>query len=275
MRSSDVMRSLLLGCTVISFIACGPSPRQRPTGDDDGNQPDATEMPCQVAAEGDLATCSDGIGGHSCTTDADCAAVQPGPQRCFDIITSPQHECRQTYTSTLDFVGFGQGQTFADPSNIVKVCVNMEHSWMRDIQIDLVAPDGKTVHLQKFEGQTGGEVYLGDANDNDDSANPVPGVRGDYCWTPTATNAPDIDYANAGGMMLSYNGHSELPPGDYQASDPWTNLVGAPLNGSWSLVITDLWGIDNGYLFSWSITFDANLVADCGGPIVGRTGPQQ
>jgi hypothetical protein len=304
---------------VTSFIACGPSPRQRPGGgDDDGNQPDATNMPCQVAAEGDLTTCADGIdndcdgltdcsdqncsgvgecpvcgmvdtplaqplslpdgiGGNTCTTDADCANVMPGPQRCYDLLSSfSGHECRQSYVSTLDFVGFGQGQTFADPSNIVKVCVNMEHSYMRDLQMDLVAPDGKTVHLQKFEGQSGGEIYLGDANDNDEGGPPVPGVGADYCWTPTATNAPDIDYANANGMMLTASsGSKELPPGDYQASDPWTNLVGAPLNGSWSLVITDLWPIDNGYLFSWSITFDANLVSDCSGPIVGRTGPQQ
>ncbi len=60
MRTAVVLRALLLGCTVTSFIACGPSPRQRP-GDDDGNQPDASEMPCQVAAEGDLTTCADGI----------------------------------------------------------------------------------------------------------------------------------------------------------------------------------------------------------------------
>ena len=139
---------------------------------------------------------------------------------------------------------------------------------MRDIEIDLHAPDGKTVRLQAFAGQSGGEIYLGQANDSDSASSPVPGVGGDYCWTPTATNAPDITYANNGGSMLSYNGHSELPPGDYQASDPWTNLVGAPLNGDWELVVTDLWPVDNGYLFSWSIAFDPTLVQDCSGPVI-------
>jgi hypothetical protein len=299
------------------LIACGPSPRQRPGGDDDGTGIDAAETPCQVSPEADPTTCADGIdndcdgltdcsdqncsgvgtcpicgmvdtplsqplslpdgiGGNECTTDADCATVQPGPQRCFDLLSSfAGHECRQSYVSTLHFVGFGQGQTFADPSNILSVCVNIEHSWLRDVQIDLVAPDGKTVHLQRFAGQMGSEIYFGQANDSDSSSSPVPGVGADYCWKPTATNLPDIDYANAGGTMLSVNGHDELPPGDYQASDPWTNLVGAPLNGDWELTVTDLWGADNGYLFSWSISFDPNLVSDCSGPIVvGRTGPQ-
>jgi hypothetical protein len=314
MRTSAVLKALLLGTTAASFIACGPSPRQRPTGDDDDTGIDATNMPCQVTPEADPVTCADGIdndcdgltdcsdqncsgvgecpicgmvdtplaqplalpdgiGGTSCSTDADCAAVQPGPQHCFDLITTSS-ECRQSYDSPLNFIGFGVNQTFSDPSNILSVCVNMEHSWMRDIEIALIAPDGKKVRMQAFEGQTGGEIYLGQANDSDSSNSPVPGVGADYCWKPTATNLPDIDYANSGGTMLSYNGHEELPPGDYQASDPWTNLVGAPLNGDWHLVVTDLWGIDNGYMFSWSITWDPNLVSDCSGPIVGRTGPQ-
>jgi hypothetical protein len=291
---------------MIALAACGQGPRQRPTGGDGGAD---SAAPCQVAPEADEATCGDGvdtdcdglvdcadpncsgigtcpvcgmvdlplgqpfalpdgIGNHTCTTDADCAMVTPGPQQCTDL-TNSRFECRQPYVSTLHFVGFGP-QTFDDPSNIVSVCVNMEHTWIRDLEIDLRAPDGKTVRLQAFEGQNGGEVFLGRANDNDD-VTPVPGLGADYCWKPTATNAPILDYANQGGPMLDFNGHSELPPGDYQASDPWTNFVGAPLNGDWTLSVTDLWPSDNGYIFDWSITFDADLVADCSGSLIGRS----
>jgi hypothetical protein len=303
--------SLLLGGLVAAAMACGSS-RQRPSGSDGGVD---TATPCQVSPEGAEPTCGDaidndcdglvdcsdpncsavgacpvcgmvdyplgqplalpdGIGDISCTTDADCATIVPGPQQCFDLLGSTHnHECRQSYVSTLHFVGFGP-QTFEDPSNIVSVCVTMEHSWIRDTEISLRAPDGKTVRLQAFEGQSGGEVYLGEANDDDD-VTPVPGVGAEYCWKPTATNAPILDYANQGGPMLEFNGHAELPPGDYQASDPWTNVVGAPLNGDWSLSVADLWPIDNGYIFDWSITFDADLISDCSAPIIGRTGPHR
>ena len=59
-----------------------------------------------------------------------------------------------------------------------------------------------------------------------------------------------------------------MPPGDYQSAENWSNLIGAPLNGEWTLSVTDLWGSDNGYIFEWSITFDANTVEDCSSPLI-------
>ena len=82
-----------------------------------------------------------------------------------------------------------------------------------------------------------------------------------------------LDYANNGGSMQSvstcdFSSASKLPPGTYAAADPWTQLDGTPLNGQWKFVVTDLWPADNGFLFSWSIRFNANAVSDCSGPIV-------
>lgn len=311
MRSSDVLRALLLGCTVTSFIACGPSPRQRPTGDDDGPQPDATEMNCQVTPEGALETCSDGIdqdcdglidcddpncsgvgecpicgmvqhplsqplalpdglnSGASCTTNSQCSSGTPS---C--VID----ECHAAYTSSLHFDGFAAGQNFQDVSNIQKVCVNMEHSWFRDIEIVLRAPDGKEVELARMPGRSPViEEYLGQADDCDTASSPVPGVGADYCWTPTATNPSMINYINAGSPLTSVTGanncdpgstHDSLPPGDYGIDGNWTDLIGAPLNGDWQIVVTDAWSVDNGYIFSWSIAFDPLLVQDCSGPVI-------
>jgi hypothetical protein len=217
----------------------------------------------------------DGVGGHTCTNDASCASVMPGPQRCFAINDGTgviTHECRQSYTSKLHFDGFPSGLKFAAVSNIQSVCINAEHSWLRDLQIALVSPSGKKVKLQKFLGQTGSQIYLGMANGCDDDANPVPGVGADYCWKPTATRPDMLDYANAGGMMdtapvCSGGTTDEMPPGDYSAADPWTNLIGSDLNGDWEILVTDLWPIDNGYIFKWSIAFDPMLVNSCDPPI--------
>ena len=40
------------------------------------------------------------------------------------------------------------------------------------------------------------------------------------------------------------------------------------IDGMWRFRVTDLWEIDNGYLFDWSIQFDPSLVTSCSGPII-------
>lgn len=212
----------------------------------------------------------DGVGNIDCTTDADC----PGGQHCFTIdgLLGPSMECRESYRSTLRFIGFGPA-TFDSVSDITSLCVVMEHSWLRDIEITLEAPNGAQVRLQRFLGQEGGEIYLGDANDCDDDGTPSPGTGARYCWTPTSSRPAMLDYANAGGAMdttpsCSFGDADVMPPGDYSAADPWTNLIGTPLNGDWTLSVTDLWPIDNGYIFEWSISFDPVTVEDCSSPLI-------
>jgi len=207
----------------------------------------------------------DGIIGNACTTDAQC--TDPNLPNCVES------ECHASYTSTLDVIGFGPNQTFDSVDIIQSVCVTMEHSWLRDLEMRLIAPGGQIVRLQKFLGRVGGEVYMGQANDCDEGS-PSPGTGAMYCWKPTATNVPMLDYANNGtGMGSSPTCYSftavELPPGDYAAADPWTQLNGTSLNGQWKFVVTDLWPIDNGFIFDWSISFDPNLVTDCGVPPIG------
>jgi hypothetical protein len=309
MRIVD-LRLLLLGCAATSFIACGPSARSRPGGDDDGTG-GADSGQCVLSAEGDPTTCADGIdndcdgladcsdpncsgvgacpicgqaqhptgapialpdgiGNKACTSDADCAGETPGPQHCYDTLGIDGKQCRESYISKLHFDGFAPNQALMNVSDIQSVCVTISHEWVRDIEIDLVAPNGKVFKLQKFLGQTGGEIFLGHpANTDGDCSGCTVEMGYDYCWKPTATNKDFLDYANSGGMMESYAGSkSVLPAGDYAAADPWTGLIGVPLNGDWEISVTDLWGEDAGQLHQWSIAFDPSLVQDCSGPVI-------
>ncbi len=212
----------------------------------------------------------DGVGDISCSSDTDC----PSGQSCFSIdgLLGPSMECREPYRSTLNFVGFGPA-TFDAVGDIVSVCVTMEHSWLRDIEIALTAPNGSQVRLQRFLGQEGGEIYLGQADDCDDDGSPSPGTGARYCWSPGAPNDAMLEYANSGGRMDSapsclFGDVDMMPPGDYNAAEDWSNFIGTPLNGEWSLLVTDLWPIDNGYIFDWSITFDPRTVEDCSAPLI-------
>jgi len=196
----------------------------------------------------------DGIGqSTACTVNAQCSGSLPN---CV------HNECHASYTSTLNFIGFVAGGTLPDPSQVFSVCVKMEHSWLRDLQMDLIPPDGRVLTLHAFVDRTGGEIYLGEANDGDQAGNPVPGVGYKYCWTPTGAATM------LSSPTVNMNGHQMMPTGDYASVTPWASLQGAPLNGPWTMRVTDLWPADNGFMFEWSIAFDPKLIRDCSGPII-------
>lgn len=203
----------------------------------------------------------DGVGdGVSCSTDADCTS--PSAPNCV------AEECHASYTSTLNFVGFPANATLTDPAKLLSVCVNVEHSWMRDLQVELILPSGAVFTMHEFVARVGGEVYLGMANDSDSGANPVPGTGAEYCWA-NAAPVPMLTGANIPGPTTYLTGGiSMLKAGTYASIAPWLSLQGTPLNGAWTIRVTDLWGADNGFMFSWSIKFDPSLVASCDGPII-------
>ncbi len=159
-----------------------------------------------------------------------------------------------TYSTSIIFNNFAPGQVLTDVNDLLSICVNMEHSWMHDLQIELICPDGTTVVLQQqvFEGQ----CFLGIPNEDDEGFDPpLQGVGWDYCWTPNATNGNWTQYWQNTGV-------GTLPSDDYNAFGDLSDFVGCPLNGEWTIVVQDLWGIDNGWIFEWSINFAPELYPD-------------
>jgi hypothetical protein len=293
-------KSLILSCSLLFAVACGPAGRKDMFGDDDGSNGhvDAanTTMPevCtdMVDNDGDgLVDCHDpdcsgidgcpvcgqvenpeGAGiflpdgissGGSCSVDADCPAATPN---CISFIdtangNTPKKECHASYTSTLNFIGFPMGAKLDDTSKLLKVCATLEHSYLHDLNIEMISPSGQSIGLQKFLGRVGPKLFLGVPVDADD-ANPQTGVGYDYCWTlgPTATSTMLM----ANMMQAAY---PTVPAGDYKPDVAFTALQGADLNGMWTFRVTDMYAVDNGHLFKWSINFDPSLVVDCSGPI--------
>ncbi len=158
------------------------------------------------------------------------------------------------YETSIYFTEFSPGQVLTDPNDLISICVNMEHSWMRDIEISLTCPSGQSIILHDHPGNFGSQVFLGIPNDND-AFNPIPGSGFDYCWTNTAPFGTWIEYANT--VLPPFGG--TLPAGEYTPYEPISDLVGCPLNGEWTITVTDLWPIDNGFIFSWGLTFDDAL----------------
>jgi gliding motility-associated-like protein len=151
------------------------------------------------------------------------------------------------FNSTLTFEGFSPGATLTDISLLQSVCVSMEHSFMGDLVIYLTCPNGQSV---TFHQQGGGGTFIGGALDGETDP-PTPGECWDYCWSPFATN----------GTWAS-NATGTLPSGTYASVQPMSQLVGCPLNGTWTFTVVDQWSIDDGFLCSWELNFDPSLYPD-------------
>lgn len=150
-------------------------------------------------------------------------------------------------SSAIQINGFPNNAVLDDVNSIQEICVLMEHSFMRDLLITISCPNGTEIILNEFAGQTGGPVFIGEPFEDDELSEVIPGIGYEYCWTMDAANPTWIEFANQ-------NNPQTLPAGNYQPFESLSNLNGCPINGEWSLNIEDLWGIDNGVVFSWSLS---------------------
>ena len=158
-----------------------------------------------------------------------------------------------SYETSLEFTQFAPGQTLVDSTDIQNISVNMEHTWVRDLEIELVCPSGKSIVLHNFFAEEGTGIFLGEPIDFD-GIDPTPGVGYDYAWTPNAQNDTWLNYIDANLV----NGQT-LPSGQYTPYESFGNLIGCPLNGEWRIRVTDKWQWDNGFIFSWGIGFNPDL----------------
>ncbi|MBR1799200.1 MAG: gliding motility-associated C-terminal domain-containing protein [Bacteroidales bacterium] len=205
-----------------------------------------------------------------------------------------------SYRSAVSFNGFPANATLSSVNDIQYVRINMEHSYVGDIYINLTCPNGQRVDIMKYGG--GGESscsgvipsrsrnwlsgnnmttnnYMGEPNDDENSrykcdstaAGNEPGEGWNYCWSNNSTAG--YVYAAGDGIIYraanAHNGHvdsSHVSAGRhfYHPDQSFRGLVGCPLNGKWYIEVVDGFSQDNGYIFEWEVALDTNLAnGDC------------
>lgn len=177
------------------------------------------------------------------------------------------------YQAPIEISGFPSGSTINSLQDLNQVCITMEHSFLGDLEIALECPNGTQVSLvNSYDpgfipgGFNGGGTYLGDADD--DSGNGVPGIGWEYCFSEVFNDwgnmGDEQDAGNTVGTTIS-GGQSMNPDGVYLPDGTFGSLVGCPVNGTWTIVVQDNLGIDDGYIFEWGLFFDASYFPGLGG----------
>jgi gliding motility-associated-like protein len=164
----------------------------------------------------------------------------------------------ECYETSVVFNCFDPGQTLDNPEDFLNLAVNMEHSFLGDLEISIICPNNQTLTLKSFNDPFGGSGYGGGTfmgEPIDDDSNLDPGVGYNYSWTPINPTYGTMGEEGEGGM-------STLVEGSYEPYGTFYDLVGCPLNGQWTIEICDNWSSDNGYIFSWEMTLNPHIAPD-------------
>ncbi|MBQ3734961.1 MAG: gliding motility-associated C-terminal domain-containing protein, partial [Bacteroidales bacterium] len=206
-----------------------------------------------------------------------------------------------SYRSPLTFTAYAPGSTIQSPDDIHYVRLNMEHSYIGDLYINITCPNGQKADLLKYGGSGSSEcnnqipassrgwaagdnmpgyIFLGNAYDyNVSSCNPSafgnePGEGWNYCWSDNTTQGYTYS-TGAGGYIYRFVNATSTGAGDivdssdvaagtqfYHPDDPFSNLIGCPLNGPWYIEVQDGWSSDNGYIFGWELALSSEMLPD-------------
>ncbi len=162
---------------------------------------------------------------------------------------------------------YAPSATLTDVNQITSICLDLEHSYLGDLDIEIISPDGRRVTL--FRNDVLLSANLGTpwaVGEIDASSNvSTPGVGSEYCFVPDRTLPSLSEGIRFGGVFTSGNGpltyiDNFVPAGNYRSFLPLSGLIGSPLNGEWKISITDNFADDNGNIFEWQITFDSSIL---------------
>jgi subtilisin-like proprotein convertase family protein len=155
-----------------------------------------------------------------------------------------------SYTSGITVDCYGSATTITSLADIANICMSLEHSFLDDLDIVIRCPNGQEVTLKDDIG--GGGTYLGNPIDDVTSG---PGTGFNYCFAMSGAalmiNGPTVTSGTPA--------QASIAAGTYSPSQSLSGLIGCPLNGAWTLVVTDNATLDDGYIFNWDVNFNVAI----------------
>ena len=178
------------------------------------------------------------------------------------------------YQTNIGITGFEDTTTITSAADFDQMCIDIEHSYIGDLEIALTCPNGTTVSIMNaynsgfgvelVPGGCGSGIgtFLGNDTNLDGGAPGSPVWS--YCFSPTQATFGTICTENAAGntVVNSYGFPSMNPNGVYLPDGDFNDFIGCPVNGNWTITVQDNQGIDDGYIFQWGIYFNQSLYPD-------------
>ena len=173
----------------------------------------------------------------------------------------------QSWSSIITLSGFN-GATIQSADQIQSVCATLEHSKIGELEITLTSPNGTVVTLKEQPGGNntnfGEPCAVGPTDAAQGGGGTDPGIGYNYCWQNISTYGTMVSESNNFTYTYinvcdgSVQSDKYLPAGSYQPYDPFSNFIGDNLDGDWTITVTDNIPNNNGYIFDWSISLQAD-----------------
>ncbi|MFZ4399154.1 MAG: PKD domain-containing protein [Bacteroidales bacterium] len=168
-------------------------------------------------------------------------------------------------SAAINVNNFPNGSIIQSASDILSICVNIEHSFSGDLGFSIKCPNNQSVNIDP--NQHSGANGLGDWYEPDGtpaclaSAN-IPGIGWNYCWSELYPNNGTLGSKKTTSSSFKIDSTNTIAHTNYYLpANPFSGLIGCPLNGTWSIEITDDWASDNGFVFNWSLELQAQLMS--------------
>ena len=180
----------------------------------------------------------------------------------------------QQYSTTIGITGFDDTTTFQDPCDLEQLVLDIEHSYIGDLEIILTCPNGQWVSIMNAYDQPPfgwSELAVGGCGNTfgtflGNDTNLDGGAPGSPVWTytfsgcnPTQGSICSEVLAGSSTIQNDYGYTSMDTSGVYDFDGNLSSLIGCPINGNWTITVQDNQGIDDGYIFQWGLYFDASL----------------
>ena len=201
---------------------------------------------------------------------------------------------RYTYSRSMNVSGISKNR-INSIDDIERIYVNIDHSHLGDVSMTLKCPNNQTCRLKALEDEnfsninnpnsTGGEsIYLGKPTvaESDDDCFATAGEGYSYYFSPTATAPFGTKHVEFGTLIsddpplyeqwqyctlthytdncgFEHRQAYILDEGSYATYQSLSSLIGCPINGTWTLTITDHYRFDYGHVFGWGIYFNDSI----------------
>lgn len=160
-----------------------------------------------------------------------------------------------SYTTNIAITGFDPLQTLTPSCTVDKICLNIEHSYVGDLIATITCPNGTMATLFDGNNVSPLNTFLGEPYDDPSTS---AGNGYSYCFTDNGTSTfAAAPHTNLTAPPAPEAGET-VTAGQYIPQNLFsTTLAGCPLNGIWTITVTDDQGSDDGYIFDWSLSFAA------------------